>query len=102
VRGDLRLCGVYVCAPDILVLLSDNFDYQSLASDLVPGILSEQELGSTLHVHELARGYMEQAQTIAEYEGVGTDVLGRWAYPWVPDNSGDEQDSCRFNRGAYV
>jgi NDP-sugar pyrophosphorylase family protein len=45
---------------------------------------------------------MEQAQTIAEYEGVGTDVLGRWAYPWVPDNSGDEQDSCRFNRGAYV
>ena len=55
VRNDLRLCGVYVCAPDILVLLSDNFDYQSVASDLVPGILSEQELGSTLHIHELAR-----------------------------------------------
>lgn len=55
VRSDLRLCGVYVCAPDILMLLSDNFDYQSVASDLVPGILSEQELGSTLHIHELAR-----------------------------------------------
>lgn len=102
VRGDLRLSGVYVCAPDILVLLSDNFDYQSVASDLVPGILSEQELGSTLHIHELGRGYIEQARTIAEYAGVNTDVLGRWAYPWVPDNSGDEQDSCRFNRGAYV
>ena len=55
VRSDLRLCSVYVCAPDILMLLSDNFDYQSVASDLVPGILSEQELGSTLHIHELAR-----------------------------------------------
>lgn len=49
-----------------------------------------------------AQGYIEQARTIAEYAGVNTDVLGRWAYPWVPDNSGDEQDSCRFNRGAYV
>lgn len=48
------------------------------------------------------QGYMEHARTLAEYAGVTTDVLGRWAYPWVPDNSGDEQDSCRFNRGAYV
>ena len=54
-RADLRLSGVYVCAPDALVLLSDNFDYQTVARDLVPGVLSEQELGSTLHVYELAR-----------------------------------------------
>ena len=116
------------------MLLSDNFDYQTIARDLVPGVLSEQELGSTLHVHELARvrcqarwgrhgatsrgtmlcmsgtwpllpsvqGYVERARTTAEYAGITEDVLSRWAYPWVPDNSGDEQDLCRFNRGAYV
>lgn len=55
VRSDLRLTGVYVCAPDVLMLLSDNFDYQTVARDLVPGVLSEQELGSTLHIHELSR-----------------------------------------------
>lgn len=37
------------------MLLSDNFDYQSIAGDLVPGVLSEQELGSTLFIFELAR-----------------------------------------------
>lgn len=55
VRSGLRLSHVYICAPEALVLLSDNFDYQSIAGDLVPGVLSEQELGSTLYVHELAR-----------------------------------------------
>lgn len=37
------------------MLLSDNFDYQSIAGDLVPGVLSEQELGSTLYIFELTR-----------------------------------------------
>lgn len=46
---------MYLCAPEVLVLLSDNFDYQSLAGDLVPGVLAEQELGSTMHIHELSR-----------------------------------------------
>ena len=55
VRSDLRLAHVYLCAPEVLVLLSDNFDYQSLAGDLVPGVLAEQELGSTMHIHELSR-----------------------------------------------
>lgn len=54
-RADLRLSSIYVCAPDVLVLLSDNFDYQTVARDLVPGVLSEQELGSTMHIYELAR-----------------------------------------------
>lgn len=51
----LRLSHVYICAPDVLMLLSDNFDYQSIAGDLVPGVLSEQELGSTLYIFELTR-----------------------------------------------
>ena len=55
VRLGVRLANIYICAPEVLVLLSDNFDYQSLTGDLVPGVLSEQELGSTLFVHELAR-----------------------------------------------
>lgn len=55
VRTDLRLSSVFICSSEVLMLLSDNFDYQSVARDLVPGVLSEQELGGMLHVHVLAR-----------------------------------------------
>ncbi|KAL4854090.1 putative translation initiation factor eIF-2B subunit epsilon [Chlorella vulgaris] len=101
VRSGYQLSGVYICAQDALVLLSDNFDYQSIASDLVPGVLAEQELGSTLYIHELARGYVEQVCSSA-YVGMLADMVGRWTYPWVPDNTGDRSGSCRFNRGTYV
>lgn len=48
------------------------------------------------------QGYVERVQSLATYKGVVEDVLSRWAYPCVPDNSGAEHDSCRFNRGTYV
>lgn len=82
-RGDLRLSGVYVCAPDILVLLSDNFDYQSVASDLVPGILSEQELGSTLHIHELGRVRGVAAFCLCCLVLLDPHLLGRAACPFM-------------------
>jgi hypothetical protein len=37
------------------VLLSDNFDYQTVPGDLIPGVLSEQELGSTLYAHVITK-----------------------------------------------
>jgi hypothetical protein len=55
VRARMQLCHVYICTLDALFLLSDNFDYQSIAGDLIPGVLSEQELGGSLHMYELAR-----------------------------------------------
>lgn len=48
------------------------------------------------------QGYVERVSTLPAYVGAVEDVMSRWAYPWVPDNSGGEQDSCRFNRGIYV
>ena len=119
------------------MLMSDNFDYQSIVDDLVPGVLSEQDLGSTIFVHEVARvralsrygrhqpffkhaealssmvercpgaweclqGYMQRVDSLDGYVGMLEDIVGRWAYPWVPDNNTDEKESCRFNRGIYV
>ena len=34
------LC-VYICSPEVLMLFTDNFDYQSIRKDFVCGILSE-------------------------------------------------------------
>ena len=53
VRTDLIDCHISICAPEVLMLFSDNFDYQNLRKDFVGGTLSEEELGNKIHVYEL-------------------------------------------------
>jgi hypothetical protein len=36
---------IAVCAPEVLMLFSDNFDYQNIKRDFVAGVLSKEELG---------------------------------------------------------
>lgn len=40
-RSDLVDTNIYLCAPEVLMLFSDNFDYQDVGRDFVPGVLSE-------------------------------------------------------------
>jgi len=49
VRTDLQDCHVDICAPEVLHLFTDNFDYQQLRRDFVVGTLNERELGRGLH-----------------------------------------------------
>ena len=53
VRTDLRDCHVDICAPEVLYLFTDNFDYQHLRRDFVVGTLNERELGNNIYAHEL-------------------------------------------------
>lgn len=55
IRSDLIETGVYLCAPEVLMLFSDNFDYQNVKRDFVSGVLSEEELGNKLYVHEVSK-----------------------------------------------
>lgn len=55
IRFDLMDIGIYVCAPEVLMLFSDNFDYQNIRKDFVSGVLSEEELGNKLYVHEIKK-----------------------------------------------
>ena len=55
VRTDLQDCHVDICAPEVLMLFTDNFDYQHLRRDFVCGTLNERELGNNIYAHELAR-----------------------------------------------
>ena len=36
VRADLADTGIYLCAPEVLLLFSDNFDYQARALPCLP------------------------------------------------------------------
>lgn len=53
VRSDLLDTHVAVCSPEVLMMFSDNFDYQSLRRDFVVGTLSEEELGKKIYLHML-------------------------------------------------
>ena len=48
------------------------------------------------------QGYAERVGSRSEYAVVIEDAVDRWTYPWVPDNTGNQDDACRFNRGRYV
>ena len=52
-RLDLADAEIYICAPEVLLLFSDNFDYQMVRRDFITGVLSEEELGNKLYIHEL-------------------------------------------------
>jgi translation initiation factor eIF-2B subunit epsilon len=85
VRTDLLDCHIDVCAPEVLFLFTDNFDYQHMRRDFVAGTLLERELGNKIHVHELAGEYAARVHNLRTYDAVARDILQRWAYPFVPD-----------------
>jgi hypothetical protein len=42
----LQDCHIDICSPEVLALLTDNFDYQQLRRDFVKGLLSDEVLKS--------------------------------------------------------
>ena len=87
VRYDLIETGIYICAPEVLMLFSDNFDYQNIRRDFVSGVLSEEELGNKLFVHEVSKEYVARVHSLRSYDAVSRDILARWTYPLVPDTN---------------
>lgn len=53
VRTDLLDTNISICSPEVLMMFSDNFDYQTLKRDFVVGTLSEEELGKKIYLHVL-------------------------------------------------
>lgn len=87
-RYDLTDCGIYICAPDVLVLFSDNFDFQHIQRDFIRGVLSEEELGNKLFVHELSSGeYGAVCANLRAYAAISKDIMQRWLYPLCPDSN---------------
>lgn len=87
IRSDLIETGVYICAPEVLMLFSDNFDYQNIKRDFASGVLSEEELGNKLFVHAVSKDYVARVHSFRSYDAVSRDVMARWTYPLVPDTN---------------
>ena len=77
-----------ICAPEVLFLFTDNFDYQHLRRDFVAGVLGDDAMGNRIHLHILQQGeYAARVHNLRGYDAVSRDVVQRWAYPLVPDTN---------------
>ena len=81
---------------------------QNVRRDFVAGVLSEEELGQTLHCHLLAREYAACASTLRAYDAISRDVLqvlDSWGRPQGPHRSWTgacmHADQCPFSRVAH-
>jgi len=87
VRTDLMDCHVDICAPEFLMLFTDNFDYQHIRRDFIVGTLNERELGNTLYGYEISpRHYAARVHNLRSYDAVSRDIINRWVHPYVPDS----------------
>lgn len=131
VRADLVEIGVDVCGAEVSYgeeasqvwqaaykeswqvppLFSENFDYQSLRRDFVPGILTSDLLDSKIFVHVAASapdsdtntyGYGARADSTRMYDAVSHDLLVRAAWPLAPGNNAWAGERLEKRGRAFV
>lgn len=104
-RNDLISTQIYICAPAVLVLFSDNFDYQNIRRDFLNGVLCEEDLGNKIYIHEIPGEYAVRVQSLRAYDAVSRDLLQRWVYPFTPDTQVlggglDPPTHYKYSRGS--
>ncbi|TIB31051.1 hypothetical protein E3P84_03074 [Wallemia ichthyophaga] len=89
-------------AVDVLLLFTENFDYQDLRHDFINGILTSDLLGKTIHVHAIEDeegGYAARVMDSRSYDAISQDIISRWTYPMVPDECMPGSDRLLHHRG---
>ncbi|KAL8909209.1 MAG: hypothetical protein Q9207_000383 [Kuettlingeria erythrocarpa] len=99
VREDLIDCYIDICTPDVLGLWSDNFDYQSVRTSFLFGVLKDYELnGKTIHTHIIADQYAARVNSFKAYDSISRDVTERWTYPLCPDGNRVRGQAYEYTR----
>ncbi|GLJ49661.1 hypothetical protein SUGI_1053580 [Cryptomeria japonica] len=83
--NDLQDCFIDICSPEVLMLFTDNFDYQQLRHDFVKALLCDEVMGYKIFTHEIHSEYAARIDNFRAYDAVSKDILQRWTYPLVPD-----------------
>lgn len=83
--NDFQDCFIDICSPEMLMLFTDNFDYQQLRHDFVKALLCDEVMGYKIFTHEIHSEYAARINHFRGYDAVSKDILQRWTYPLVPD-----------------
>lgn len=103
IRTDLIDCNIDICAPDVLGLWSDNFDYTTTRRSFLFGVLKDYELnGKTVHTHIVPDQYAARAKNSRMYHAISKDIIGRWTYPFCPDSNFMEDQSYHFAKACFL
>ncbi|ABN65195.2 translation initiation factor eIF-2B epsilon subunit, GEF [Scheffersomyces stipitis CBS 6054] len=98
IRNDLIDCYVDICTPHVPQIFQDNFDYQTLRSDFLKGVLTSDLVKKSIYAYisENSAEYAARVESWATYDAVSQDVLARWCYPLVPDANLIENNSYTY------
>ena len=102
VNYDVLDCHISVCSPIVPQLFSDNFDYQSRYHFIRGIIVNEEVLGNTIYAHFITDQYAARVGNLQTYEAISKDVIHRWVFPLVPDNSALEEGYSYGRRNIYL
>ncbi|XP_058108027.1 uncharacterized protein LOC131251361 isoform X2 [Magnolia sinica] len=83
-HNDKQDCFIDICAPEVLSLFTDNFDYQHLRRHFVKGLLVDDIMGYKIFTHEIDSSYAARIDNFRSYDTISKDILQRWTYPFVP------------------
>lgn len=86
IRNDLIDCRIDICTPHVPPIFQDNFDYQSLRTDFVRGVISSDILGKSIYAY-ITSDYATRVESWQSYDTISQDYIGRWCYPMVLDNN---------------
>ncbi len=102
INYDVLDCHISICSPIVPQLFSDNFDYQSRYHFIRGIIVNEEVLGNTIYAHFISEQYAARVGNLQTYEAISKDVIHRWVFPLVPDNSALEEGYSYGRRNIYL
>ncbi|GAB2212075.1 hypothetical protein Droror1_Dr00025419 [Drosera rotundifolia] len=88
-HNDMQDCYIDICAPEVLSLFTDNFDYQHLRRHFVKGLLVDDIMGYKIFTHQIHSSYAAKVDNFRSYDTISKDIIQRWTYPLVPDVFGN-------------
>lgn len=102
INNNLIDCHVDICTAQVPTIFQENFDYQTLRSDFVKGVLSSDLLKKHIYAYVTKTHYSARVESWQTYDGISQDVLERWAYPIVPErNLGNDQTYTYHSKNVY-
>ncbi|CAN3375730.1 hypothetical protein DIURU_003839 [Diutina rugosa] len=84
VRNDLIDCHIDICTPHVPQIYQDEFDYQYPRSDFLKRVLDSDLVKKTIYAYVVDE-YAARVDSIDTYKSVSQDIMGRYAYPLVPE-----------------
>lgn len=87
IDNDLIDCHVDICTAQVPTIFTENFDYQSLRSDFVKGLLSSDLLKKHIYAYITSDEYAARVESWQTFDGISQDVVERFCYPIVPERN---------------